>query len=116
MNLSDEQVEAARVLRAAGHPWSAIAKTLGVSWDRARSALDPVYAKRLKLRRADRSQRLYSDAGRPHRNQDEGSGPRLSGADVDQMRRRLPPDTRSPMAVLLGDPRPGRELMEVNGG
>lgn len=112
--LSPDHIAEARRLRSEGASWAGIAKNLGVGWHAIRRAIDPAYAAHERHRNAAR--RIADRKAVRYSSRVEETGTRLSGAEVDRMRRRLPPDTRTPMAVLLGDPRPGREMMEVRNG
>lgn len=111
--LTPDQIEAARQMRAEGMSWSATAKALGTRFEIVRRSVDPEWGEQ---ERRKNTARKALTRPIPFATRIEGGAGNLSSAQLARMQRRLPPDTRHPMQVLLGDPRPGRELMEVGRG
>lgn len=111
--MTEGEVAKIRRLRAQGMPWSDIALRLGRRHESVRAAVDEAYAEvvRARVARYRAKARAIERTGKAPE-----TVPAVSTKDVDRLMRRLPPDTRSPMQVLLGDPRPGRELMRVDHG
>ena len=110
--LTTEQIEAARRMRSDGNSWRAIAGVVGTTAHLLRTTLDPSYSRAFRERAAKQTEARR----KPARPSSHEPGPSLKASEVERMASRLPPDTRSPMQVFLGDPRPGRALMRVDHG
>lgn len=96
---SPEQIEEAARLRAGGFGWRRVAMALGCKEAAIQARLDPEF----RLRRAGK------DAGprsfiKVH--------PRMSKEDERRIVLRVPPDTRTRHARLMGDPLPGRSALD----
>jgi len=111
--MTEGEVAEIRRLRALGMPWSDISLRLGRRHESVRAAVDETYAEVVRARVA-----RYRAKARAIERTGEAPDPvpTVNAKDVVRLARRLPPDTRSLTQVLLGDPRPGRELMEVGRG
>ncbi len=100
--MTPEQVEQARSLYASGWSYNRIRLHFGVGYDTLRSRLDKGFAERVRSKRKARN---WGANAQSTRAEVVGYSSR-SKEDVEARLAEIPPDTRSPSAILLGDPIP----------
>lgn len=109
-NIRDALAPAIRKLRDSGLSWSDIGRELGITGTTAKMAVDPDYAARrrsnINARRIDQTSRV-TDKNRVT------PPSRLTAAEARKVIARIPPDTRTPMQKMLGDPLPGRSALDM---
>lgn len=102
----DRAFGCARVLRAKGWAWRKIARQLGISVERLRTAIEPGFGKR----RYQRQKRLAMPG---HAHVRPGRRPtKPKAADVAARLAEIPDDERGLTQRLLGDPLPGRSALD----
>jgi len=110
-------LDAARRMRAKGAAWTAIGKRFGFGGEYVKRRVDPEYAehRRTSIRESRRIRRQVLGlppvkAGRP-----SGIPSPETRRDAERILSTLPPDTRTPIQKLMGDPPPGRSALEQRG-
>lgn len=96
--ISDEILERARIMRAAGRSWNAIGRECGFDGDVIRWRIDPDFVARHKAMHGGPVSMIVHQ--------------RFSHADIEVILRKVPPDTRSMQARFFGDPLPGRSALD----
>lgn len=99
MDLPPDQVQRARELRAEGLSWSNIGARLGLHEDTMRRRIDPGFKER---RTGPRVRAFIRAGGERH----------VTQAEAETALARVPTDTRSMSARVMGDPLPGRSALD----
>lgn len=94
-----ETLELATALRAEGKSWNSIGRAVGFDGDVIRWRIDPVFVSKHRGRYNGHSSALIVRD-------------RMTQADLEHLKRTIPPDTRSFTARAFGDPLPGRSALD----
>lgn len=100
---TDEQLQLARELRAAGMGWGSIGRRLGCGEDTIHERIDPGFRERPRGQRNSGPRTFIPVERRPPK------------PEVMRALASVPRDTRSRVARWMGDPLPGRSALDQRG-
>lgn len=96
-------------LREQGMPWEDICEYFGAKMTEVRGMVDPAW-----LQRRRDYNRTYQEEVRKKTEGGDTDNLRFS-RHIDEMKRRIPQDTRGLTARMFGDPLPGRSALDMRG-
>ena len=112
-NIRDALVPEIQKLRSESKTWTEIGRALGITGTTSHMAVDPEYAAkrraRINMARISRSSSAIGRTG-------VIAPTRMTAAQVRNIVANIPPDTRTPIQKMFGDPPKGRSALDQKNG